>query len=212
MASQSHFIVNGYEFRFSFFCHPYHSKFHVKDFRGSVSQDVLLYNFTLIFSSFPVFRNYWNLSWSHSLIFQANRAQVYLNLLLNMNDGKGDCPGYWILARCKPAGEITHVPGLAVNISVSVRELRDGSWGKDGAWQTSIHYYTSDINCQLRMYSCAFIHSLFDVAAVALHIPSGIKQVSTFPSTYVWREITVYVLILLSGLVWKQHWIYSVIF
>lgn len=76
-----------------------------KDFRGSVSQDALLYNFspyTLIFSPFPVFRNYWNLSWSHSFIrlYSKHRAHVYLNLLLNMNAGKGDCPGYWILARC----------------------------------------------------------------------------------------------------------------
>jgi len=95
--------------------------------------------------------------------------------------------GFWLAV--EPAGEILHVPGLAVNISVSVRELRDGSWGKDGAWQTLIQYYTEDINCQLfkltvRMYR--FIHSLFEVAAVAVHIPSGIKQVSTFPSTYIW--------------------------
>lgn len=61
---------------------------------------------------------------------------------------KGDCPGYWILA-VEPAGEIIHVSGLAVNISESVRELKDGSRGKDGAWQTSMHYYIEDINCQM---------------------------------------------------------------
>jgi len=123
--------------------------------------------------------------------------------------------GFWLAV--EPAGEILHVPGLAVNISVSVRELRDGSWGKDGAWQTLIQYYTEDINCQLfkltvRMYR--FIHYLFEVAAVAVHIPSGIKQVSTVSShlpTFE-GEMTVYVLILLSGLVWKQHWIYCVMF
>lgn len=75
--------------------------------------------------------------------------------------------GFWLTV--EPAGEIIHVPGLAVNISVTVKELRDA------AWQTSIHYYTEDINCQLfkltvRMYSCAFIHSLFDVAAVLHYI------------------------------------------
>lgn len=53
---------------------------------------------------------------------------------------KDDCPGYcfffWLTE--EQARDLIHVSGLAVNISVSVRELRDGSSGKNGARQTSI--------------------------------------------------------------------------
>lgn len=88
MASQSSFTVNGNEFSISFSVIPT-----ILD-----SQDMFLCNFSpyTFFSLFPVETIV--ICYEAVRLYSKCGAQVDLILLLNMHDGKGDCPGYWILA------------------------------------------------------------------------------------------------------------------